>query len=128
MTLPAAAPTSASASSWPRRHRRRREKCIKSLIGRVPQEHAGLVSRLELGTLRVLSSNGVMWNRFVICAVFLCSLSLPAGPPRPNIVLILSDDMGFSDVGCYGGEIRTPNLDSLARNGIRFTQFYNTAR
>ncbi len=41
---------------------------------------------------------------------------------------MLSDDMGFSDLGCYGGEIKTPNLDSLAKNGIRFTQFYNTAR
>ena len=47
---------------------------------------------------------------------------------RPNIVLILSDDMGFSDIGCYGGEIATPNLDRLAKNGLRFTQFYNTAR
>ena len=46
----------------------------------------------------------------------------------PNIVLILADDMGFSDIGCYGGEISTPNLDSLADDGIRFTQFFNTAR
>ncbi|MBI4909416.1 MAG: arylsulfatase [Acidobacteria bacterium] len=47
---------------------------------------------------------------------------------KPNIVLILADDMGFSDLGCYGGEIRTPNIDGLARAGVRFTQFYNTAR
>jgi len=47
---------------------------------------------------------------------------------RPNILLILADDMGFSDLGCYGGEIDTPNLDALAANGVRFTQFYNTAR
>ncbi len=47
---------------------------------------------------------------------------------RPNIVVILSDDMGYSDIGCYGGEIRTPNLDQLAAGGLRFTQFYNTAR
>lgn len=47
---------------------------------------------------------------------------------RPNIVLILNDDMGYSDIGCYGGEIQTPNLDRLAANGLRFTQFYNTAR
>ncbi len=46
----------------------------------------------------------------------------------PNIILIMSDDMGYSDVGCYGGEIDTPNLDRLASAGIRFTQFYNTAR
>src|SRR5437899_10080227 len=56
------------------------------------------------------------------------------GPPelraadRPNIVVILADDMGYSDLGCYGGEIATPNLDGLAANGLRFTQFYNTAR
>ncbi len=47
---------------------------------------------------------------------------------RPNIVLIMADDMGHSDIGCYGGEISTPNLDKLAANGLRFTQFYNMAR
>ncbi|MEO1011559.1 MAG: arylsulfatase [Bacteroidota bacterium] len=47
---------------------------------------------------------------------------------RPNIILIMSDDMGYSDIGCYGGEINTPVLDGLAENGLRFTQFYNTAR
>jgi len=47
---------------------------------------------------------------------------------RPNVVLILVDDMGFSDIGCYGGEISTPNLDRLAAGGVRFSQFYNTAR
>ncbi len=47
---------------------------------------------------------------------------------RPNIIVILSDDMGFSDMGCYGGEIETPNLDRLAENGLRFTEFYATAR
>lgn len=51
-----------------------------------------------------------------------------AGPKRPNIILIMADDMGFSDLGCYGGEINTPNLDRLGRNGLRFTQFYNAAR
>jgi len=44
-------------------------------------------------------------------------------PPRPNVLLILADDVGFSDVGCYGGEISTPNIDALAANGMRFTQF-----
>ncbi|MES3000176.1 MAG: arylsulfatase [Pseudomonadota bacterium] len=46
----------------------------------------------------------------------------------PNILLILNDDMGFSDIGCYGGEVQTPNLDRLAAGGVRFSQFYNTAR
>jgi arylsulfatase len=47
---------------------------------------------------------------------------------RPNVVIILVDDMGYSDIGCYGSEIPTPNIDALAQDGIRFTQFYNTAR
>src|SRR5579864_2157057 len=47
---------------------------------------------------------------------------------RPNIILILADDMGFSDLGCYGSEIDTPNLNGLAHRGVRFTQFYNNAR
>ncbi len=47
---------------------------------------------------------------------------------RPNIVVVLADDMGFSDLGCYGSEIPTPNLDQLAADGLQFTQFYNTPR
>src|SRR5512138_2666621 len=47
---------------------------------------------------------------------------------RPNILLILADDLGYSDPGCYGGEIATPNRDRLAKGGIRFTQLYNNAR
>ena len=51
-----------------------------------------------------------------------------ATPQKPNVLVIVADDMGFSDAGCYGGEIATPNLDRLAQGGLRFTQFYNTAR
>ena len=47
---------------------------------------------------------------------------------RPNVLVILADDLGYSDLGCYGGEMKTPNLDRLAAEGVRFTQFYNTAR
>lgn len=47
---------------------------------------------------------------------------------RPNVLIILADDLGYSDLGCYGGEIETPNLDQLAQNGLQFTQFYNTGR
>jgi arylsulfatase len=49
-------------------------------------------------------------------------------PPRPNVLMILADDLGYSDIGCYGSEIETPNLDALAKGGLQFTQFYNTAR
>lgn len=51
-----------------------------------------------------------------------------AADQRPNIIVILADDIGYSDLGCYGGEIKTPNLDQLAAGGLRFSQFYNTAR
>ena len=60
-----------------------------------------------------------------------CALALPplcSADAKPNILLIMVDDMGFSDLGCYGSEIDTPNLDKLAANGLRFTQFYNTAK
>lgn len=59
--------------------------------------------------------------------LFLLAAMAPAAD-RPNIIIILADDMGYSDIGCYGGEIKTPHLDALAANGLRFTQFYNTAR
>lgn len=49
------------------------------------------------------------------------------GAPAPNIILIMADDLGWSDLGCYGGEIGTPHIDSLAHDGLRFTQFYNNA-
>ncbi len=54
----------------------------------------------------------------------LCGHGLAATMPRPNIVLIMADDMGYSDIGCYGGEIPTPNIDRLAGEGLRFTPFY----
>jgi len=60
----------------------------------------------------------------LLCA--LCGFAFAAD--KPNIVVILVDDMGFSDLGCYGSEIPTPNLDALAARGVRFTQFYNTGR
>lgn len=65
---------------------------------------------------------------YPVVLVGLSFFSAAAAPPRPNVILILADDMGFSDLGCYGGEIHTPNIDRLARQGVRFTQFYNTTR
>ena len=60
----------------------------------------------------------------------LCCLSTASvfSAERPNVALIMADDLGFADLGCYGSEIETPHLDALAANGLRFTQFYNTAK
>ena len=65
-----------------------------------------------------------------LCKLLLLLLGtvLTGQAKRPNIVLIMADDLGFSDLGCYGSEIETPNLDRLAQNGLRFSQFYNTAK
>jgi arylsulfatase A-like enzyme len=63
-----------------------------------------------------------------VAALLLTGQAAVTAAPRPNIVVILVDDMGFSDIGCYGSEIPTPNLDKLAAGGLRFTQFYNTGR
>ena len=63
---------------------------------------------------------------FLLLAVSVTTHAAPA--PRPNILLIMVDDMGFSDLGCYGGDVDTPHLDALAKGGLRYTQFYNTGR
>ncbi|MCA9122243.1 MAG: arylsulfatase [Planctomycetaceae bacterium] len=65
---------------------------------------------------------------FATLFAFLLLSSLSKAGERPNILLIMADDLGYSDLGCYGAEIETPNLDGLASNGLQFTQFYNTAR
>ena len=65
---------------------------------------------------------------FAILLQSSCSLFAVQSSPPPNILLILADDLGYSDLGCYGSQIQTPNLDALANNGLRFTNFYNTAR
>lgn len=63
----------------------------------------------------------------LLSLLFLLTHSLPAAE-RPNIVLMMVDDLGYSDFGCYGSEIETPNIDSLAQNGLRFRNFFNTAK
>lgn len=71
-----------------------------------------------------------MMCRFILTLALTIVLAAqaPGANTKPDIIVILSDDMGFSDLGCYGGEIETPNLDALAGGGVKFTQFYNTAR
>lgn len=64
----------------------------------------------------------------IVIALLLGLVGLCCAAPRPNIVLIMVDDMGFSDLGCYGGEIETPNIDALAAGGVRFLRFYNSSR
>lgn len=70
-------------------------------------------------------------SRKAAWAALVCMLgtiSLSMAEERPNVILVMVDDMGYSDIGCYGGEIQTPNLDKLAQNGLRFRQFYNTGK
>ena len=64
-----------------------------------------------------------------ILGILLAGLSLPlTAEERPNIILIMVDDMGWSDIGCHGSEIETPNIDRIAGEGMLFTQFYNNAK
>jgi arylsulfatase A-like enzyme len=73
---------------------------------------------------------GILVLSAMACFPISQSMAADQQPPfsRPNVVIILVDDMGFSDIGCYGSEIPTPNLDKLAAEGLKFTQFYNTGR
>lgn len=68
------------------------------------------------------------WCVLSVTVVAVASAEETATAPKPNVVFILADDLGYSDLGCYGSEIETPNIDQLAVQGLRFTQFYNTAR
>ncbi len=84
--------------------------------------------RCAFVAVRWVICNAACWLALVFVAEFVGSASAAAPASPPNVLLILADDLGYSDLGCYGGEIETPNLDRLAAGGVRFTQFYNTAR
>lgn len=80
-------------------------------------------------TLRSMFSITVWRIAFLGSVLTLVGLASPViAAGRPNVVLIMTDDMGFSDIGCFGSEIETPNIDGLAQGGLRFVQFYNSSR
>ena len=84
---------------------------------------------LVTGTCKRKPTTVKNFNRAVLSLVCLLAIvSMATAAEKPNIILIMADDMGYSDIGCYGSEIETPVLDGLAADGLRFTHFYNTAR
>jgi arylsulfatase A-like enzyme len=83
--------------------------------------------RIPLPGAHVFTGLAVLLSTVLMQTIFLHAQAV-ANTNRPNIIIILADDMGFSDLGCYGSEIPTPNLDRLAASGLRFKQFYNTPR
>ena len=94
----------------------------------VPCRQSGLW--LPSLTLRLKPAKRMLvWLCIAMAATVVTPTLADAVPSkRPNILLILIDDLGYSDLGCYGGEIETPNIDALGKTGVRFTQFYNSAR
>ncbi len=93
-------------------------------LGRI---HSALSA--STGCLRRRASGFVpVFLAAIACVMLATCPGDAAEKAAPNVVVILADDLGYSDLGCYGGEIETPQLDALARDGLRFTQFYNTAR
>lgn len=84
--------------------------------------------RLSPNPERALTARVKLLSILVAIAVMLLSARTTSATDRPNFVVIMVDDLGFSDIGCYGSEIETPNLDKLAEHGTRFSQFYNTAK
>lgn len=98
---------------------------------RLSDNPANSLSRLQFAQqpdLATDSFSAISYNKFMRNFLLLMVFSTSAAAAPPNIVVLFADDLGFSDLGCYGGEIATPNLDTLATNGLRFTQGYNTAR
>src|SRR5262249_34687585 len=102
--------------------RRGTEKTLRS--GCLLPQHTNSASFL-MSRLPTLDHFLVLW--LFLCPGFLIG-SARSADRKPNVVVFLADDLGYSDLGCYGGDIITRNLDALAKGGLRFTQFYNTAR
>ena len=88
-----------------------------------------MLFRLKILVLQLMNySTKSILSLLCWAGISVTSQPAEAADARPNIVLIMCDDMGFSDIGCYGGSVETPNIDRLAREGMRFTQFYNNAK
>lgn len=117
---------SAAAENAPQSQRRRR---VRFLIGAKPKRLLAARRRQVRGALETIMKSKRM--NLPAAILFLgCAFAAPAfgQNAQPNIILILADDLGYSDLGCYGGEIDTPHLDRLAEGGLRMTQLYNAAR
>ena len=80
----------------------------------------------KMTALKKLFTN--QWPAMVSAVLLMVISSESRAAEKPNVIVIMADDLGFSDLGCYGSEINTPNLDSLATNGIRFSQMYNSCK
>jgi arylsulfatase len=102
-------------------------KCFRACQAESARPSYPSIPGLQTSSFRRIPDFGFRFFFLLLATAFLLSASAPAAS-RPNILLIMSDDMGFSDLGCYGSEIQTPTLDALAAKGVRFSQFYNTAR
>jgi len=89
-----------------------------------------MIASLSASALNRFHSENAMPRRLtaLLVLLLLTACQSAAAQDRPNIIVILVDDMGFSDIGCYGGEIATPNIDALAQHGLRYRNFYNTGR
>ena len=100
----------------------RLEKEIRFLYAKVVSSIMKKVTRIRLSTLPLLT-----FTLLLVGSLYQRARGELAERP-PNIVIVMVDDMGFSDIACYGGEIQTPHLDALSKHGLRFSQFYNTGR
>jgi hypothetical protein len=94
------------------------------------------LNRLRAITIQLISTNNICMKNYssllkggVLAAALMFTLNINAQKKssKPNIILIMVDDMGYSDIGCYGSEIQTPNIDKLAAQGLRLREFYNNS-
>lgn len=100
----------------------------KTLFATAHNHNINLFPTFALYTNHIKQGKNIMDKKLLVPLILGTAQYALTAQESPNIVLILCDDMGFSDLGCYGSEIQTPNIDQLAENGVRFSQFKNTGR